>query len=233
MSKVDIGTLYVVSTPIGNLTDITSRSLEIFKTVDYILCEDTRITKKIFNKYNISAKMISYNEKNEINKISKVVNDLNNSFKIALVSDAGTPCISDPGFRLISYIKENNLDINVFPIPGATASIAALSVSGLPSDSFFFLGFLPKKKGRNKKIKELQSLKCSIILYESPYRLNKTLIDLYHVLGNRKVFIGREMTKLFEEYVYSDLQSFIDDDTKDSPKGEYVIIIAKEGYRSE
>ena len=177
--------------------------------------------------------MISYNEKNEINKISKVVNDLNNSFKIALVSDAGTPCISDPGFRLISYIKENNLDINVFPVPGATASIAALSVSGLPSDSFFFLGFLPKKKGRNKKIKELQSLKCSIILYESPYRLNKTLIDLYHVLGNRKVFIGREMTKLFEEYVYSDLQSFIDDDTKDSPKGEYVIIIAKEGYRSE
>ena len=233
MSKVDTGILYVVSTPIGNLTDISSRSLDILKTVDYILCEDTRVTGKILNKYNISAKMISYNEKNEINKISKIISNLNDSFKVALVSDAGTPCISDPGFRLISHIKENNLDIDVLPIPGATASIAALSVSGLPSDSFFFLGFLPKKKGRNKKIKELQSLKCSIILYESPYRLNKTLIDLYHVLGNRKIFISREMTKLFEEYIYSDFQSFIENNLQDNPKGEYVIIIAKEGYKSE
>ena len=168
MSKMSTGTLYVVSTPIGNLEDISIRSLEIFKSVNYILCEDTRVTKKILNQYNISAKMISYNEKNEINKISKVIGDLNNKFKIALVSDAGTPCISDPGFRLISYIKENSLNIRVFPIPGATAGIAALSVSGLPSDSFFFVGFLPKKKGRNNKIKKLQKLKCSIILYESP-----------------------------------------------------------------
>ena len=177
--------------------------------------------------------MVSYNEKNEIKKISKIVSDLNNNMDIALVSDAGTPCISDPGFRLISHIKENSLDINVFPIPGATAGVAALSVSGLPSDSFFFVGFLPKKKGRKKKIKELQLLKCSIILYESPYRLNRTLIDLYDILGNRKIFISREMTKLFEEYIYSDFQTLIERNIQENPKGEYVIIIAKEGYKSE
>ena len=233
MSKMSTGTLYVVSTPIGNLEDISIRSLEIFKSVNYILCEDTRVTKKILNKYNISIKMISYNEKNEINKISKVVSDLNNNIDIALVSDAGTPCISDPGFRLISYIKENYLDVNVLPIPGPTAGVAALSVSGLPSDSFFFVGFLPKKKGRKKKIKELQLLKCSIILYESPYRLNRTLIDLYDILGNRKIFISREMTKLFEEYIYSDFQTLIEKNIQNNPKGEYVIIIAKEGYKSE
>ena len=177
--------------------------------------------------------MVSYNEKNEINKISKVASDLNNNIDIALVSDAGTPCISDPGFRLISHIKENCLDVNVLPIPGATAGVAALSVSGLPSDSFFFVGFLPKKKGRKKKIKELQLLKCSIILYESPYRLNRTLINLYDILGNRKIFISREMTKLFEEYIYSDFQTLVEKNIQNNPKGEYVIIIAKEGYKSE
>ena len=233
MSKMSTGTLYVVSTPIGNLEDITNRAIKILASVKYILCEDTRVTKKILNKYNISTKMISYNEKNEIKKISKVVSDLNNNIDIALVSDAGTPCISDPGFRLISYIKENCLDVNVLPIPGATAGVAALSVSGLPSDSFFFVGFLPKKKGRKKKIKELQLLKCSIILYESPYRLNRTLIDLYDILGNRKIFISREMTKLFEEYIYSDFQTLVERNIQNSPKGEYVIIIAKEGYKSE
>ena len=233
MPKVDTGTLHVVSTPIGNLQDITHRAIKVLVSVQYILCEDTRVTKKILNQYNISTKLISYNEKNEIKKISKVISDLNNNFEIALVSDAGTPCISDPGFRLISHIKEKCLDVDVLPIPGATAGIAALSVSGLPSDSFYFVGFLPKKKGRNKKIKELQLLKCSIILYESPYRLNRTLIDLYEILGNRKIFISREMTKLFEEYTYTDLKAFVESDTQNTPKGEHVLIIAKEGYKSE
>ena len=153
MSAVDIGDLYVVSTPIGNLEDISSRALEILQKVDYVLCEDTRITKKLLNQYNISSKLISYNENNENRRIPKIIDDLNSNLNFALVTDAGTPCISDPGFRLISYIKENNLGINVLPVPGATASIAALSVSGLPSDSFYFVGFLPKKKGRIKKIK--------------------------------------------------------------------------------
>jgi 16S rRNA (cytidine1402-2'-O)-methyltransferase len=233
MSKVNTGTLYVVSTPIGNLEDITNRAIKVLASVQYILCEDTRVTKKILNQYNISTKMISYNEKNEIKKISKVVSDLNNNFEIALVSDAGTPCISDPGFRLISHIKEECLDVDVLPIPGATAGIAALSISGLPSDSFFFVGFLPKKKGRNKKIKEFQLLKCSTILYESPYRLNRTFIDLYKILGNRKIFISREMTKLFEEYIYTDLKTLAEKDVQGNPKGEHVLIIAKEGYKSE
>ena len=233
MSTVDIGTLYVVSTPIGNLKDINSRALDVFAEVDYILCEDTRVTKKILNQYNISSKLVSYNENSEIRKIPRIIEDLNENYKIALVSDAGTPCVSDPGFRLISHIKENNLDINVFPIPGATASIAALSVSGLPSDSFYFVGFLPKKKGRNKKINELKDIGCSIILYESPYRVNKTLSDLFDILGNRKVFVSREMTKLYEEYSYNDLETMVASNSQKNPKGEYVIIVAKQGYKCE
>ena len=177
--------------------------------------------------------MVSYNENSEIRKIPRIIEDLNENYKIALVSDAGTPCVSDPGFRLISHIKENNLDINVFPIPGATASIAALSVSGLPSDSFYFVGFLPKKKGRNKKINELKDIGCSIILYESPYRVNKTLSDLFDILGNRKVFVSREMTKLYEEYSYNDLETMVASNSQKNPKGEYVIIVAKQGYKCE
>ena len=233
MSTVEIGTLYVVSTPIGNLKDINNRALDIFSKVDYILCEDTRVTKRILNQFNITSKLISYNESNEIRKIPKIVEDLNKNYKIALVSDAGTPCISDPGFRLISHIKENNLDVNVYPIPGPTASIAALSVSGLPSDSFYFIGFLPKKKGRNKKINELKNIESSIILYESPYRVNKTLSDLFDILGNRKVFVSREMTKLYEEYSYSDLETMASNISDKIPKGEHVIIIAKKGYKCE
>ena len=233
MSTVEIGTLYVVSTPIGNLKDINNRALDILSEVDYILCEDTRVTKRILNQFNITSKLVSYNESSEIRKVPKIVEDLNKNYKIALVSDADTPCISDPGFRLISHIKENNLDINVHPIPGATASIAALSVSGLPSDSFYFIGFLPKKKGRNKKINELKNIESSIILYESPYRVNKTLSDLFETLGNRKVFVCREMTKLYEEYSYSDLETMTKKISDKNPKGEHVIIIAKAGYKCE
>jgi len=233
MSTVNIGTLYVVSTPIGNLEDINSRALHILRDVDYVLCEDTRVTKKILRKYSITSNLISLNEKNEIKKIPKIVADLDNDKRIALVSDAGTPCISDPGFRLISHIKESNYLFNIIPIPGATASIAALSVSGLPSDSFYFTGFLPKKKGRNKKLKEISKFDCSIILYESPYRVNRTLSDLLLYLGNRKIFIAREMTKLFEEYHYGDLLTFVENKNEKKLKGEFVIIIAKKGYKCE
>ena len=230
MSAVDIGDLYVVATPIGNLQDISYRALEILQKVDYVLCEDTRTTKKLLNQYDISSKLISYNENNENRRIPKIIDDLNSNLNLALVTDAGTPCISDPGFRLISYIKENNLGINVLPVPGATASIAALAVSGLPSDSFYFVGFLPKKKGRIKKIKEFKDIKSSIILYESPYRVNKTLSDLFDILGNRKVFVSREMTKLYEEYSYSDLKTLVANSDHKTPKGEFVIVLAKEGY---
>ena len=233
MSKVDFGILYVVSTPIGNLEDITYRAIKILSSVNYILSEDTRVTKKILERYQIKNKMISYNEKNEIKKINKIINDLNNNLNIAIVSDAGTPCISDPGFRLISNIRDNQLPISILPIPGATAAIAALSVSGLPSDNFYFVGFLPKKKGRIKKINELSLIDASIIIYESPYRVNKTLEDLYKIFGNRKVFISREMTKFFEEYTYLNLESMINSDYVKNPKGEYVIIVAKKGFKDE
>ena len=233
MPKINSGTLYVVSTPIGNLEDITRRALDSLKIVDYILCEDTRITKRLLLKYSIKAKLVSYNEKNEHNRISKVIDDLNNNFNIALVSDAGTPCISDPGYRLVSHIKKNNLDFNVLPLPGPSAAISALSVSGLPSDSFYFVGFLPKKKGRQKKINQIKEIDSSIILYEAPYRINKTLSDLYLYLGDRKIFIAREMTKMYEQYFYGTIKSMIDQNIHINPKGEYVIIIAKEGYLVE
>ena len=233
MPKINLGTLYVVSTPIGNLEDITRRALDSLKIVDYILCEDTRITKRLLLKYNIESKLISFNEKNEHNRISNVIDDLNNNFNIALVSDAGTPCISDPGYRLISHIKENNLDFNVLPLPGPSAAISALSVSGLPSDSFYFVGFLPKKKGRQKKINQIKEIDSSIILYEAPYRVNKTLSDLYSCFGDRKIFIAREMTKMYEQHYYGTIKSMIDHNIHINPKGEYVIIIAKEGYLVE
>ena len=233
MPKINLGTLYVVSTPIGNLEDITGRALDSLKTVDYILCEDTRVTKRLLLKYSIQAKLVSYNEKNEHNRISKVIDDLNNNFNIALVSDAGTPCISDPGYRLVSHIKKNNLDFNVLPLPGPSAAISALSVSGLPSDSFYFVGFLPKKKGRQKKINQIKEIDSSIILYEAPYRINRTLSDLYSYLGDRKIFIAREMTKIYEQHFYGTIKSMIDQNIHINTKGEYVIIIAKEGYLVE
>jgi len=232
MSEIK-GLLYIIATPIGNLDDISYRSIKTLSSVDYILAEDTRVTKKILDRYNLKKKLISFNEKNERNKIDTIISDLKKSKNIALVSDAGTPCISDPGFRLISAIKENKLPISVLPIPGASAGIAALSVSGLPSDNFYFVGFLPKKKGRIKKIKELSLIDSSIILYESPYRVKKTLLNLYEEFGNRKVFIAREMTKLFEEYIYIDLKTITILDEMIKSKGEYVIIIAKKGFKNE
>ena len=145
------GSLFVVSTPIGNLDDITHRAISVLKDVDCIICEDTRITKRLLDKYNISSRMVTYNDYNEIKKVEVITNLLLDGLNIALVSDAGTPCVSDPGYRLISNIKKNHLEISVISIPGASAVISSLSISGLPSDCFYFIGFLPKKKGRQKK----------------------------------------------------------------------------------
>ena len=224
------GSLFVVSTPIGNLDDITYRAINVLKDVDYIICEDTRITKRLLDKYNISSKMVTYNNFNEIKKVEAITNLLLDGSSVALVSDAGTPCVSDPGYRLISNIKKNHSEIPVFSIPGASAAISSLSISGLPSDCFCFIGFLPKKKGRQKKIKELLDFSGSIIIYESPKRVVKTLKDLFNILGNRKTFIAREMTKMYEESFYTDLKSIDLDQINLKEKGEYVIIVAKSGY---
>ena len=224
------GSLFVISTPIGNLDDITYRAVKILNDVDYVVCEDTRVTKRLFDKYDIDVKMITQNEYNENKKIDLISKLLVDGANIALVTDAGTPCISDPGYRLISNIKKEYSEIKVIPVPGPSAVVSSLSISGLPSDCFYFIGFLPKKKGRQKKLKEISFFEGSIIIYESPKRVLKTIKDLFNILGNRKVFIAIEMTKIYEETFYTNLQSVSSGEIILKEKGEYVIVLAKAGY---
>ena len=227
------GTLFVVATPIGNLKDITLRAIEVLSSVDSIVCEDTRVTNKILRRFDIKSNLISCNEFSEQKKISKIVDLLSCGLDVALVSDAGTPCISDPGFRLISYIRENKKDIDIVSIPGASALTASISISGLPSDSLYFVGFLPKKKGRSKKLKYLASINSTLIIYESPFRVIKTLEDIYNIFGNRKLFIVREMTKMHESVYYGDLKHFLLQDEAVKNKGEFVLVVGKSGYKDE
>ena len=227
------GTLFVVATPIGNLQDITLRAIEVLSSVDSIVCEDTRVTNKILRRFDIKSNLISCNEFSEQKKISKIVDLLSCGLDVALVSDAGTPCISDPGFRLISYIRENKKDIDIVSIPGASALTASISISGLPSDSLYFVGFLPKKKGRSKKLKYLAAINSTLIIYESPFRVIKTLEDIYNIFGNRKLFIAREMTKMHESVYYGDLKHFLLQDEAVKNKGEFVLVVGKSGYKDE
>ena len=221
------GSLYIVSTPIGNLQDFTKRSIEILKDVDLVAAEDTRVTKKLFNHYNIKNSIISYNDYNENQKYQYLLEVLKSNKDIALVSDAGTPCISDPGYRIVN--AANMLGINVVSVPGPSSVIAALSVSGLPSDSFYFEGFLPKKKGRTKRLNYLKQLDCTIVIFESPKRLLKTLNDILSILGNRVVSLCKELTKLHENVKLGYLNNIIKEIDL-GVKGEYVVLIAKQKY---
>jgi len=223
------GQLFVVGTPIGNLKDISIRAISTLQNVDLILAEDTRNSKKLLNAHNIKTKMISYHEFSNENETQKIINLLNNGKKLALISDAGTPTISDPGYGLIRNCIKSK--IKIIPIPGASAITTALSVSGLPSDSFSFYGFLPQKKGRLKKIKDLTNIDNTIILFESPYRLEKTLNQLLDLLGNRTVVVGRELTKLYEEIIRGNLREIIEYFSKTKVKGEIVIMIGKDDDR--
>ena len=222
------GKLYVVSTPIGNLSDITFRAIEVLKNVDIILCEDTRETQKILKFYNIKNNLESFFEGNEIRKIDKVISWLLKNKDIALVSDSGTPLISDPGFQLIRELKNNNF--KVIPIPGPSSILSALSASGLPTDRFFFQGFLPKKKGRAKLLLELSLISATIIIFESQFRIIKTIEDIYNSFGNRIVSLCREMTKKFEEIITTDLLSLAEILKNKKIKGEIVLLIAKDGF---
>jgi len=222
------GTLYIVSTPIGNLKDITSRSLEVLENVDLIAAEDTRITKRLLNHFDIKNNLISYNDYNENTKYEYLLDILKSNKDIAVVSDAGTPCISDPGYRIVN--AANILGFNVVTIPGPNSAIAALSISGLPSDSFYFEGFLPKKKGRTKRLNYLKELDCTVIIFESPKRLLKTLNDILSVLGNRVVSLCKELTKLHENVKLDYLNNIINAIDSEVIKGEYVVLIAKEKY---
>ena len=223
------GTLYIVSTPIGNLMDVSHRSLNILSDVDCVLCEDSRITKRLFNKYNISNKLKVINDINENSKKDMVVEYLLTGKNLALVSDAGTPCISDPGYRIVNSAKKNN--IKVVTIPGPSSVIAAISISGLPTDNFYFQGFLPKKKGRKTKFEELLKFDCSIVLFESPKRVLKTLNDILNFLGDRTVALCRELTKVYEEVKVDKVSSLLENKESIKLKGEYVIVISKKGYK--
>jgi len=220
------GTLYIVSTPIGNLEDITQRALRILREVDVIACEDTRHTRKLLNHFGIDAKTISYHEHNEAERAGELCEMLAAGKNVALVSDAGTPLVSDPGFRLVDTAIEKS--INVVPIPGATAIVAALSASGLPPDQFLFAGFLPARSNpRKSKLEDLRALNATLIFYEAPHRIAATLRDARDVLGNRPAVVARELTKLHEEFVRGTLDQLTEafaDPIKS--RGEIVLIIS-------
>ena len=191
------GILYVVSTPIGNLKDISNRAIDVLNLVDLIAAEDTRVSGRLLKEYNIKTKKTSFFEQNEKNKLFEIIDKLKQGMNIALISDAGTPTISDPGYRLI---KQAHIEkITITSIPGPSSVINALSVSGLPTDHFYFEGFLPRKKGRLTRFNFLATLPATIVIFESPLRLIKTLKDIEKYIGNRIVCICREMTKMHEE----------------------------------
>ncbi len=228
--RVAIGgpSLYLVATPIGNLEDITLRALRILKEVDLIACEDTRQTLKLLSHYGIQTRLVSYHEHNEMTKAAELVVDLEGGAKIALVTDAGMPGISDPGFRLIALAIRHH--VPVVPIPGASAFLAALVASGLPTDSFRFSGFLPSKSGQRRKL--LESVKDSPrtqVFYEAPHRLLETLADVIDVLGSdRHVVVAREVTKLHEEFLRGRAAEILGQfKSRGGVKGEITLLIAK------
>jgi 16S rRNA (cytidine1402-2'-O)-methyltransferase len=220
--------LYIVSSPIGNIKDITLRALDTLKEVDFIVCEDTRVTAVLLNHYEIQKKMISLNAQNEASKINYVLDRISSGESAALLSDAGTPGISDPGVRLISAaIKAGH---NVVPIPGVTAMITALTISGLPTDSFIFEGFLPQKKGRQKALKAICAEERTVILYESVYRIEKLLSELNEYMPERQIVVCRELTKKFEE-VWRGAPIELIEQLKDKIiKGEFVVVISPSGW---
>lgn len=223
------GKLFVVATPIGNLQDISFRAVETLKKVNCIFAEDTRTSKKLINHYDIDTKLYSYHDHSSEKEIARLLDILKDHKDVALISDAGTPTISDPGYSLIRQCINEGID--VIPIPGASALTAAISVSGLPSDAFAFIGFLPTKKGRKKKISSLENLDMTIVLFESPHRLIKTLNQLKEALGERPIVVARELTKLYEEIIRGNFSSAIEFFEAKKIKGEIVIMIGKNDDR--
>ena len=216
--------LNIVPTPIGNLEDITLRSLDTLKNSDYILCEDTRVSKKLLNKYNIEVQLVSFHSFNEHKTVQKHINQILDGKAVSLISDAGTPSISDPGFLIVRESIKNNIEINC--LPGATALIPAIVNSGLSSERFVFEGFLPTKKGRNKRIKNLVDEKRSIVIYESPKKILKLINDLIGFLGeDRKASISRELSKIYQENIRGTLKELYDKFKNKNVKGEFVIVI--------
>ncbi len=222
------GKLYVVATPIGNLEDITFRAIDILKKVTFVLAEDTRESYKLFNRYSINTQLISYRDQNHEKMLTKILEKLDMGLDLALISDCGTPLISDPGFKLIRELRERKYD--VVSIPGPSALTSALSISGLVTDKFTFLGFLPKSDIRRKKmLEEYVSIEGSLIFYESPNRLIKLLDMLKSVFGEKKIGIAKDISKMREMFFYGDIsevrKEIETDDFKENPHGEYVVIL--------
>lgn len=216
--------LYLVPTPIGNLQDFTYRAVEVLNTVDLILAEDTRTSSKLLKHYNISKPLTAFHQHNEHKSLDKIIDKLNSGSTIALVSDAGTPGISDPGFLLVRACVENNIDVEC--LPGATAFVPALVSSGFPCDKFVFEGFLPHKKGRQTRLNLLQEENRTIVFYESPHRLLKTLQQFKEYFGDeRKIAVCRELTKIHEEVIRGTAEELINYYNANTLKGEIVIVV--------
>ncbi|MDO8623990.1 MAG: 16S rRNA (cytidine(1402)-2'-O)-methyltransferase [bacterium] len=235
-------TLYIVATPIGNLEDITLRALRVLKEVDLILCEDTRVTKRLLDKYEIKTPTMSYHAQSKLSKVEKVFGLLEEGKNLALVSDAGTPTISDPGCLLVAQVREKFGDtVAIIPIPGPSAVLSALSVSGFPTSEFLFLGFLPHKKGRETLFKEIANSKRTVVFYESPHRILKTLESLKKFLSGhpmskskgtsdvrkRRILVARELTKIYEENVIGEPEVVLAHFTShpDRVRGEFVVVV--------
>jgi len=230
-----VGKLYVVGTPIGNLNDISYRACETLKQVDWIAAEDTRESKKLLEHYNIKKEMISLHNYNELDRCQYLSERLHRGESGALISDAGTPCISDPGAKLIKMLHEEKVD--VVPVPGACAAIAALSVSGLIDNTFFFVGFLPaKSQARKKKLQEIKDLSCTTVIYEAPHRIKEMLSDCHEILANdRRIVIARELTKKYESLYTGTVESIFQAiKTEALPaRGEFVVLIEGVGEKSQ
>ncbi len=223
------GILYVVATPIGNMGDMTHRAIETLKSVDLVLCEDTRVTRNLLDHYMIGTGTMSYHAQSKLSKHDKILEMLSEGKSLALVSDAGTPTISDPGVMLIEMIKRDLPDVKIVAIPGASALTAALSISGIPSPQFTFYGFLPHKKGRETIFKEISESERTSVFYESPHRIEKTLESLAkHLPETKKVVIARELTKMFEETVSGSATEVLEyfNKNQDKVRGEFVVIVS-------
>ena len=222
------GKLYLVATPIGNLQDMTFRAIEVLRSVDLIACEDTRHTRKLLNAFEIDTKLISYHEHNETERAGELAKLLIEGKSVAVVSDAGTPGVNDPGFRIVEAAVEIGAD--VIPVPGAVAFVNAVIVSGLPTDAIFFGGFLPSKTGeRRKRFEQLKDIPATLVFYETPHRISASLRDALSVLGDRMASTARELTKLHEETSRGTLSQLVSKFDAESPRGEFVLVIDREG----
>ncbi len=224
-----MGILYIVATPIGNLEDISKRALRILSEVDLILCEDTRVTKRLLERYNIKTPTLSYHQHSKIKKVDYILGFLRQNKNLALVSDAGTPGISDPGGKLIeAVLQKTDFPVEIVPIPGPSALISAASISGFPMDKFLFLGFPPQKRKRKKFFAQIMGLEYPVIFYESPFRIIKTLKELSFFIGGvREIVVCRELTKKFETTYRGKIEEIIEKIEKDETKGEFAVIVGK------